>query len=83
MRGQPLSTPPASAKPRMPTHDEMMASLSPNERASVEKIKDPQQRAIQLLQLHLQKQSLQATALTNIAQMRHDMLKAVAQNFRA
>jgi hypothetical protein len=82
-QGLPLSTPPASAKPRMPTHDEMMASLSPGERASLEKIKDPQQRAIQLVQLYLEKQSLLAQAQTNMAQMRRDMLKAVAQNFRA
>jgi TIR domain len=65
MQGQPLSTPPASAKPvpltpdlimptpdeTRPTNDEVMASLSPDERASLEKIKDPLQRAVRLLML--------------------------------
>jgi TIR domain len=80
---QPIPAPPASAKPVPSTPDEIMASLSPDERASLEKIKDPQQRMIQMVQLALEKQSLHATALTNIAQMRHDMLKGERQNFRA
>jgi hypothetical protein len=81
-QGQPISTPPASPEPR-PTPDEMMASMSPDERAALEKIEDPQQRALQMLQLYMQKQALLATTQTNMAQMRHDMLKAVAQNLRA
>jgi hypothetical protein len=80
---RPPTTPPASPEPRSPTPDEMMASLSPAERAALEKIKDPEQRARQLLQLHMQKQALLATTQTNMAQMRRDMLKAVAQNLRA
>jgi hypothetical protein len=83
MQGQPISTPPASPEPRSPTPDEMMASLSPAECAELEKIKDPEQRARQLLQLHMQKQALLATTQMNMAQMRRDMRKAVAQNLRA
>lgn len=83
MQGQPISAPSASPEPRDPTPDEMMASMAPAERAALEKIKDPQQRALQLLQLYMQKQALQATTQTNMAQMRRDMLKAVAQNLRA
>lgn len=70
-QGQPIAPPPASAMPPMPTRDEMMASFSPDERAAMEKIKDPQLRHLQMLQLHMQKQ------------MRQDMLKAVARNLRA
>jgi len=90
---QPISAPPASPTPRTPTVDELRelgakfrefeSNLSPDERAMLKKIKDPQQREIQKLQLYYQKQSLLATAQTNIEQMRHDMLKAVAENFRA
>lgn len=82
MQEQPISTPPASPEPRLPTRDELMSSLTPDERAALEKIKDPQQRDIQRLQFYLNKQSLLAKAGTNIEQMRHDMLKTVAQNFK-
>jgi hypothetical protein len=82
MQGQPLSPLPASAKP-VPL-DEIIAKLSPSERAAVEKIEDPQQRAIQILQMHLEKEKKLQTVLDNIEQMRRDMRKAVTQNkFRA
>ena len=85
-QGPPLSTPPASAEPVPPTHDEMMASSPPDERAALKKmlkkIKNPQQRAIQILQLQLQKQREQAPAPEITEQMRRDMLKRVAENFR-
>lgn len=83
MQGQPISTPPASPEPRIPTHDELMSSLAPGERAALEKIKDPEQRHRQMLQLYMQKQALLANITTNMAEMRHDMRKAVQQNLRA
>ena len=80
------AAPPASAEPGLPTLDEIMASLPPDERAALKKmlkkIKNPQQRAIQILQLQLQKQREQAPAPEITEQMRRDMLKRVAENFR-
>jgi len=58
-------------------------TYSPTEMALLSKIKDPEQRAIQELQMQMQKQALLCTVITNLAQMRHDMLKAVAQNLRS
>jgi hypothetical protein len=58
-------------------------TYSPTELALLGKIKDPEQRAIQELQMQMQKQALLCTVITNLAQMRHDMLKAVAQNLRS
>ncbi|MBK7857644.1 MAG: hypothetical protein IPJ65_03240 [Archangiaceae bacterium] len=57
--------------------------FSPAEMELLGQIKDPQQRALQMLQMYMQKQALMATVITNLAQMRHDMLKAVAQNLRS
>jgi hypothetical protein len=56
---------------------------SPAEQAMLDQIQDPQQRAMQELQMFMQKQSLIATTLSNIANMRHEMLKTVANNLRA
>jgi hypothetical protein len=84
MQGQPLSTPPASAKPGRPTFDdlmEFMASLSPDERASLDKIKNSEQRAFRTWELYVQKQS--PFAPENREQMRHDMLKTLAEKFIA
>src|SRR5213075_2684236 len=58
-------------------------TYSPTELALLSKIKDPEQRAIQELQMQMQKQALLCTVLTNLANMRHEMLKAVAQNLRS
>lgn len=58
-------------------------TYSPTEMALLSKIKDPEQRAIQELQMQMQKQALLCTVLTNLANMRHEMLKAVAQNLRS
>jgi hypothetical protein len=57
--------------------------FSPTEMAMLSQIKDPQQRSIQMLQMYMQKQALLATVITNLAQMRHDMMKATAQNLRS
>jgi TIR domain len=91
MQGQPIPTSPATAKPGLPGHDgvmevmsydELMDFMSPTERAALEKIENPDQRASQAREWYLQKQSLLAKTLSNLAQMRHDMRKAVAQNLR-
>jgi hypothetical protein len=58
-------------------------TYSPTEMALLSKIKDPEQRAIQELQMQMQKQALLCTVLTNLANMRHEMKKAVAQNLRS
>lgn len=58
-------------------------TYSPTELALLSKIKDPEQRAIQELQMQMQKQALLCTVITNLANMRHEMLKAVAQNLRS
>ncbi len=58
-------------------------AFSPTEISLLGQIQDPQQRAMQALQMTMQKQALLATMLTNLANMRHEMLKAVAQNFRS
>ncbi|MBK7857304.1 MAG: hypothetical protein IPJ65_01520 [Archangiaceae bacterium] len=57
-------------------------TYSPTEQALLDKIKDPEQRAMQELQMQMQKQSLLCTVLSNLANMRHEMKKAVAQNLR-
>jgi len=78
------ATPPASAKPGQLKAKELMEfmeSLSPDERASLAKIKNSKKRAFRTLELYWQKQS--ELTPEKIEQMRHDMLKAVAQNFRA
>ena len=54
------------------------APFSPTEKALLDGIEDPQQRAMQALQMHMQKQALLATMLSNLANMRHEMMKAVA-----
>jgi len=58
-------------------------TYSPTEQALLSKIKDPEQRAIQELQMQMQKQALLATTISNLANMRHEMLKAVANNLRS
>jgi hypothetical protein len=58
-------------------------AFSPAEQALLNQIQDPQQRAMQQLQMFMQKQSLLATMLSNLANMRHEMLKTVANNLRA
>ena len=80
------AAPPASAEPGLPTHDEMMASSSPDERASLKKmlkkIKDPQQRAIQMLQMQLQKQRDRHRRRKSSRRCGMTCSKAVAENFR-
>jgi hypothetical protein len=66
----------ANAVGQMPTY-------SPAEQALLNQIQDPQQRAMQELQMFMQKQALLATTLSNIANMRHEMMKTVANNLRA
>ena len=58
-------------------------SLSPTELALLDRISDPEERRAQRDQMILQKQALLGTTLENMAKMREDMLRAVAQNFRA
>jgi hypothetical protein len=58
-------------------------AYSPAEQALLNQIQDPQQRAMQQLQMFMQKQALLATMLSNLANMRHEMLKTVANNLRA
>jgi hypothetical protein len=60
-----------------------MPAHSQAEQALLDQIQDPQQRAMQELQMFMQKQSLIATTLSNIANMRHEMMKTVANNLRA
>jgi hypothetical protein len=60
----------------------MMPTYSPTEQALLNQIQDPQQRAMQELQMFMQKQALLATTLSNLANMRHEMLKTVANNLR-
>jgi hypothetical protein len=57
--------------------------FSPTEQALLNQIQDPQQRAMQALQMYMQKQALIATTLSNLANMRHEMMKTVANNLRA
>jgi TIR domain len=74
--GSPQAAPDASPPVAKPS------DLSPTELAMLDQIDDPEQRELQRLQMMMQKQALTATVLTNMASMRHDMLKAIAQNFR-
>jgi hypothetical protein len=60
-----------------------MPTYSPAEQSLLNQIQDPQQRAMQELQMFMQKQALLATTLSNIANMRHEMMKTVANNLRA
>ncbi len=53
------------------------------QQALLNQITDPKQRAMQELQMQQQQQALLATTLSNLANMRHEMLKAVANNLRA
>ena len=72
-RPRPQATPPAD--------DDV---LSEAELAMLAQIADPEQREMQRLQMIMQKQALLNSSLTNLASMRHDMLrKSVSQNFRA
>jgi hypothetical protein len=57
--------------------------FSPAEQALLNQIQDPQQKAMQALQMFMQKQALIATTLSNLANMRHEMMKTVANNLRA
>jgi hypothetical protein len=59
------------------------AGLSATEVALLEQIEDPEVRELQRLQMQMQKQALLSSSLENLASMRADMLKAVAQNLRA
>jgi hypothetical protein len=61
---------------------EALPELSAYEQALLDQIKDPQQRELQRIQMQTQKRSLLATTLSNLEQMRKDMLRAVEQNFR-
>jgi hypothetical protein len=49
----------------------------------LDRIADPKERQLQRQQMIMQKQSLLNTSLANLANMRQDMLRAVAQNMRA
>jgi uncharacterized delta-60 repeat protein len=64
-----------------------LAELAPNltdrERDMVAMMKDPEQQRLQAMQMQRQKESFIAKMVTNMAQMRVDMRKAVAQNMRA
>jgi hypothetical protein len=71
----------ASAGEELVAVDE--AGLSATEAALLEQIEDPEQRELQRLQMQMQKQALLSTSLENLASMRADMLKAVAQNLRS
>jgi hypothetical protein len=57
-------------------------AYSPAEQQLLQQIQDPQQRAMQMLQMFMQKQALLTTMLSNLANMRHEMLKTVANNLR-
>jgi hypothetical protein len=57
-------------------------AFSPAEQSLLSQIQDPQQYAMQALQMFMQKQALLATTLSNIANMRHEMMKTVANNLR-
>jgi hypothetical protein len=57
-------------------------AYSPAEQQLLQQIQDPQQRAMQMLQMYMQKQALLSTMLSNLANMRHEMLKTVANNLR-
>jgi hypothetical protein len=57
-------------------------TYSPMEQQLLATIKDPQQRAVQELQMMMQKQALISSMLTNLANMRHEMMKSIAMNLR-
>jgi uncharacterized delta-60 repeat protein len=63
-----------------------LAELAPNltdrEREMLAMIEDPEQRRLQAMQMQMQKESFISQMITNMAQMRGDMRKAVAQNIR-
>ncbi len=58
-------------------------TYSPAEQSLLNQITDPAQKAMQELQMQMQKQALLATTISNLANMRHEMLKTVANNLRA
>ncbi len=59
------------------------ALLSPTEKAIYDKIEDPKQKELFLLQKQLQWQQQLFTMLTNIAQMRHEAAMTTIRNYRA
>ena len=55
---------------------------SDSEKEFLAKIPDPQKRAEAERQMFMEKQALLATTLSNVANMRHEMMKTVAKNLR-
>lgn len=81
--GQAVSPTPSPGGPVPTPYPSLGApQFSATEQALLNKIHDPEQRAVQALQMQMQKQALLTTVLTNLANMRHEMLKSVAQNLR-
>jgi hypothetical protein len=74
---------PTHREPRSPATHADDDILSETELAELARIADPEQRELQRLQMIMQKQSLLNTTLANLANMRQDMRRAVAQNMRA
>jgi hypothetical protein len=61
----------------------LTGGVTASQQKMLDAIQDPEQKAMQQLQLEEQNKELVATTISNILKMRHDALMTVANNLKA